>query len=430
MQLKNVGIFALLVVIIVVTAAVNGAFVDPANLKTLVRDTSLYGLISIGVAFVIITGGIDLSIGSVIALCGVMLVQVIDIRYERSNFESRIADIRTDQQADGMPRHFIQLADSPPALRDGDRLRYRSTTGESVIYLRGVTTSDGADWIESRDALRVVRPGMTVQLDQLHYTPPLVACAIVLAFAALLGLVHGLLITKLHLQPFVVTLCGLLIYRGIARVSTGDDQVGLLSALAGFKSLVTGAAFQLPLPGIGYVSGVSDSVLEIVWIEFPVTGVLLAMVAAAAWIFLNRTIWGRYLLATGENEQAARYSGVPTERLVVFAYVVCSLLAGLAGILFTLEWNSVQPNSSGAFYELYAIAAAVLGGCSLRGGRGAVIGVIAGAAVMRCLYKAIVVLGIPQQWEMVIIGAALLASVIVDELLRRYQIYRRLRVTR
>ena len=155
------------------------------------------------------------------------------------------------------------------------------------------------------------------------------------------------------------------------------------------------------------------------------TGVLLAIVAVIAWLFLNRTVWGRHLLATGENEQAARYSGVATAKLITFAYVVCGLLSGLAGILFMLEWNSIQPGSSGSFYELYAIAAAVLGGCSLRGGRGAIIGVIAGAAVMRCLYKAIVVLGIPQEWEMVIIGAALLLSVLVDEAVRVYRDNRR-----
>jgi len=146
----------------------------------------------------------------------------------------------------------------------------------------------------------------------------------------------------------------------------------------------------------------------------------LVIVAITSWLFLNRTVWGRHLLATGENERAARYSGINTAALVITAYVICSLMAGLTGILFTLELNSVQPSSTGSFYELYAIAAAVLGGCSLRGGRGAVLSVIAGAAVMRCLYKAIVVLGISQEWEMVIIGAALLAAVVVDEALERW----------
>ena len=427
MSLKNVGIFVLLIAIVVITASINGNFVAPANLKTLIRDTSLYGLISIGVAMVIITGGIDLSIGSLIALCGVTLVQVINIHYEPTDYRSEIVAVRAEP--DGvLQRPALRLKDPPPAdLRDGDQLVYRGTTGESSVHLYRTVGADGQIWVESRDSLRLLRPGIPVRLERIAYTPPLLACAIVLAMAAGLGWLHGMLITRANLQPFIVTLCGLLIYRGLARVWTGDDQVGLLSALSEFKATVTGAAFHFPLPVIGKVSGESESWATVVWIDFPLTGVLLAVVALAAWLFLNRTVWGRHLRATGENEPAARYSGVPTERLVTLAYVVSALLAGLAGILFLFEWNSVQPGSSGTFYELYAIAAAVLGGCSLRGGRGAVIGVIAGAAVMRCLYKAIVVLGIPQQWEMVIIGAALLAGVLVDEVVRRVRHRRRLR---
>ncbi len=429
-QLKNVGIFALLIAIVVIASTINGSFVAPANLKTLIRDTSLYGLISIGVAMVIITGGIDLSIGSMIALCGVMLVQTINIHYQPADFESTIVAIELDPQAhedgSGLTDSALRLQHPPPELRDGDRLVYRGTTGESAINIYRSVAVGEQIWIESRDSLRMLRPGIAVRLHQIQYTPPLIACGLVLLFSALLGWIHGLLVTRANLQPFVVTLCGLLIYRGLARVWTGDDQVGLLSALSDFKATVTGAAFEIPVPLIGRVSGETESIFGIVWIDFPVTGVLLGIVAVIAWLFLNRTIWGRHLLATGENEQAARYSGINTNALITLSYVVCGLLSGLAGILFLLEWNSVQPGSSGSFYELYAIAAAVLGGCSLRGGRGAIIGVIAGAAVMRCLYKAIVVLGIPQEWEMVIIGGSLLLSVLLDEAVRRYRHHRRL----
>ena len=422
MHIKNLGIFALLIAIIVIATLLNGNFVSPANVKTLIRDTSLYGLISIGVAMVIITGGIDLSIGSLVALCGVMLVQVINVHFERDAFQSEIVRVAVDPPP-SLEYSAMQLRDPPPELRDGDRLIYRGTTGEAFINVYRLTNADGQAWVESRDSLvqfANVSPDapIAVQLDRIQYTPPLIACAAVIVFAAFLGWIHGTLVTRMNLQPFVVTLCGLLIYRGLARVWTGDDQVGLMSALTDFKATVTGAAFEIPVPLIGKISGQTESYAEIVWVDFPVTGLLLAVVTVVAWLYLNRTVWGRHLLATGENEQAARYSGINTSRLVTLAYAVCGALAGLAGILFTLEWNSVQPGSTGNFYELYAIAAAVLGGCSLRGGRGAIIGVIAGAAVMRCLYKAIVVLGIPQEWEMVIIGAALLSSVLFDELLR------------
>lgn len=425
MSLKNVGIFALLILIVVVATSFNGNFVSPANVKTLIRDTSLYGLISIGVAMVIITGGIDLSIGSMIALCGVMLVQVIDVRYEPSDFESAIVEVAADPQPP-LDHAAVRLRDPPPNLRDGDRLIYRGTTGEAYINVYRSTSVGEETWIESQDSLGSLRAatsggGIPVGLRRIRYTPPWVACLLVLIFASSLGYIHGVLVTRAHLQPFVVTLCGLLIYRGLARVWTGDDQVGLMSALTEFKATLTGPAFSFPVPLIGKISGQSESWADWAWVDFPVTGVMLAVVTIVAWCFLNRTVWGRHLLATGENEPAARYSGVNTQRLIRLAYLISGLLAGLAGILFTLEWNSVQPGSTGSFYELYAIAAAVLGGCSLRGGRGAILGVIAGAAVMRCLYKAIVVLGIPQEWEMVIIGAALLSSVLFDETVRLYR---------
>jgi ribose transport system permease protein len=140
---------------------------------------------------------------------------------------------------------------------------------------------------------------------------------------------------------------------------------------------------------------------------------------------LNYTIYGRYLLALGRNEQAARYSGINTDRMVIFAYVVCSLLAGLAGMLFALDLNSAQPSSLGNVYELYAIAAAVLGGCSLRGGEGSILGVLIGTAVMRALNNSINMLGIPGQLEFVIIGAVILGGVIIDELVKRLAARRR-----
>ena len=157
----------------------------------------------------------------------------------------------------------------------------------------------------------------------------------------------------------------------------------------------------------------------------PIPFFLLLLAGVLAALFLNRTIWGRYLLALGRNETAARYSGIQIERMKVLAYVLCSGTAGLGGILFALDVNSVQPAAHGNFYELYAIAAAVLGGCSLRGGEGSILGVVIGAAVMRLLYNAINVSGIPTQLEFAIIGAVILAGVIADELIRRVASRRR-----
>src|SRR5207302_11422671 len=131
----------------------------------------------------------------------------------------------------------------------------------------------------------------------------------------------------------------------------------------------------------------------------PVPCLITIVIAAIAGIFLNKTIYGRYLLALGRNETAARYSGINTDRMVILAYVICSVLAGLGGILFALDVNSVQPSGLGEFFELYAIAAAVLGGCSLRGGGGTILGVVVASAVLRVVSHRINILPIPTHLE-------------------------------
>jgi ribose transport system permease protein len=317
---KVLGIFGLLVTICVFTAVMNPDFINPYNIQNTVRWTALYGILSIGAAFVIITGGIDLSIGSVVGLVGSVLALLMTVK--------------------------------------------------------GV--------------------------------PAPVAIAACLGLSVSIGLIHGLLITKVKLQPFVVTLCGLLLYRGIARYLTDDQSLGFGSAHEGLRQFATGSIplgdFRLPYPLI-----------------------ILIVIAVTAAIVLNRTLFGRYLFAVGRNEEAARYSGISTTRVTLSAYVICSLMAGIGGILFALDVNSVQPASFGEFYELYAIAAAVLGGCSLRGGEGSILGVIIGAAVMRVLYNAINILGIPTHLEFAIIGAVILAGVIVDEMVKRMVAKRRLK---
>jgi ribose transport system permease protein len=152
----------------------------------------------------------------------------------------------------------------------------------------------------------------------------------------------------------------------------------------------------------------------------PVPLLILGVVAALVAVFLNRTIYGRYLLALGNSEEAARFSGIQTDRMVIVAYVICSFLAGLAGLLFVLDVNLAQPVDFGNFYELFAIAAAVLGGCSLRGGTGTVLGVLAGTALIQVLRNMInLVFPAYQNMEYAVIGLVILAGVVADELAKR-----------
>ena len=319
---KILGITGLLIVVCIVTALASDRFLTGYNLENLFRRTALFGIISIGVAFVIATGGIDLSIGSVVCLVGC-----------------------------GLPWLLVT-----------------------------------------------------------HHWPLPAALAMVAAVSVGIGLFHGLIITKLRIPPFVVTLCGLMMYRGIARGFTNDQQVGFGNGgFPGLRKLATG---EIALP---FVHGFS----------IPAPWITLVAVAVIGAIFLNRTIWGRYMLALGRNEEAARYSGINTDRMVILAYVISSSLAGLGGMLFVLDLNSAQPVDFGNFYELYAIAAAVLGGCSLRGGEATILGVIVGTALMQVLRNMITLTTTHTNIEFAIIGAVLLAGVIADELVKRIATKRR-----
>jgi ribose transport system permease protein len=214
------------------------------------------------------------------------------------------------------------------------------------------------------------------------------------------------------------------------------------------KEWINGTAFSLPVPMLPWVSvgrwhsvvwdaesnapkldadGNVQSIPWISWIDIPTTAVLLAVVAAVLWFAINRTIFGRYLLALGNNVQAARFSGISTDKIIISTYVICSLLAGLTGILLVFDFNTIEPSQTGSIYEMYAVAAAVIGGCSLRGGSGSIVGVVVGTAVTRSLFLSIAALSIPKSWEYIIIALALLAAVLTDELIRIFGNQRKLR---
>jgi ribose transport system permease protein len=308
---KILGILTLLVVVSLLTALATDRFLTGYNLENLLRRTALFGILSIGASFVIMTAGIDLSIGSIVCLVGCLT----------------------------------------PYLLVGEGW----SIGATLVF--------------------------------------------VIAVALAIGVAHGFLITRVKLQPFVVTLCGLLMYRGITRGITADRTQGFLNEYEGLRSIGNG---RIPTGIEGF--------------SIPAPVVTLVIIAVFASIFLNKTVWGRYLLAIGRNETAARYSGVDTKKMTLLAYVLCALLSGIGGVLFVCDVGSAQPSDFGNFYELYAIAAAVLGGCSLRGGEGTVIGVIIGAAVMQVLRNSITLIeAIPDNVEFAVIGAVILAGSIVDE---------------
>ena len=305
---KELGIFVLLIVLCIIVAVVNPNFLLPINLQNLARQIGAFGIFSIGLGLVIITGGIELSVGSMMALLGVLLSMML------------------------------------------------------------------TEW-------------------HLGVIP---AVILVILISMSLSLIHGLLITKLNMQPFIVTLCGLLFYRGLARFITNDETTGFGT-----------------VPGLDFLRYIANGNL----LGIPMPFVLLILIALITWILLHRSVYGRYLFATGRNAEAARYAGINTNGIITTAYVVAGALTAVSAIIFAFYTNSVSPANHGNAYELYGIAAAVLGGCSLRGGEGSVVGILIGTALLQVLRNLVNLLGIPSSLDFAVMGAVILLGVMADQIL-------------
>jgi ribose transport system permease protein len=223
-----------------------------------------------------------------------------------------------------------------------------------------------------------------------------VAVLTVLLICMVLGWFHGLLITRANLQPFVVTLCGLLGYRGLARFISHDQTVGFSgdTTYELLRTLATGSVFNVPAP----------------FIVFVVVCIVMAFV-------LHGSVYGRYLFAIGRNEEAAVYSGINTKLVITSAYILCGFLTGISAILLGFYTNSISPASHGSFFELYAVAACVLGGCSLRGGEGSVLGIFIGTAMIQLLQNIVNLQGIDSSLEFVAMGSVILIAVVFDQIL-------------
>jgi ribose transport system permease protein len=306
MTKKDLGLLILILAVGAVVTMINPRFILPINIANTANLVGMFGLSALGQAIVVLTGGIELSVGSVIALLGALFVDFI--------------------------------------------------------------ATQNISWP--------------------------VALALMLALAVLLGLTHGLLITKFKLPPFIVTLCGLLIYRGVARFYTRD-------ATAGF-------AFGQNFPKLEFMTAGRS---------FGVPNSFIALIIAAAimWVVVHRSVFGRYLYAVGKNEEAARFSGIKTDQVIIAAYVICQVLTMVSAIYFAMYTRSISPASHGNFYELYAIAAAVLGGFSLRGGEGSIIGALLGVVLLQELQNLVNLLGIPSSLNFAVVGGVILLGVLGDQ---------------
>lgn len=299
--LEKIIPFIGLILLVVVISVLNTAFLDLSNLLNLLRQVSINGLIAFGMTFVILTGGIDLSVGSILAL---------------------------------------------------------SSAFTAILITSG--------------------------LD------PIVALIVGVLGGFLLGVFNGVLVTFGSMAPFIATLATMTIFRGLTLVITDGNPITDL-----------GDSYLFQLFGKGYFFGI------------PVPAVTMIIVFIVLAIILQKTTFGRHTYAIGGNEIASKISGIKVNKVKILIYGISGLMSALAGAILTSRLNSAQP-TAGTSYELDAIAAVVLGGTSLTGGKGRIVGTLIGVLIIGVLNNGLNLLGVSSFYQQVVKGIVILIAVLID----------------
>lgn len=299
--LQKLGPLLGLILLVVIITILSPNFLTVNNLMNVLRQVSINALIAFGMTFVILTGGIDLSVGSILALTGAVTAGLL---------------------ASGMD--------------------------------------------------------------------PILAMLIGLILGAVLGAINGIIISKGNVAPFIATLATMTIYRGLTLVYTEGRPISGLGDSVSFQMI-----------GKGYFLGI------------PVPVVTMALAFGVLYFILKKTTFGRRVYAVGGNEEASRLSGIKVGRIKIYVYALTGALAALASLILTSRLNSAQP-TAGNMFELDAIAAVVLGGTSLTGGRGWIVGTLIGALIIGVLNNGLNLIGVSSFFQQVVKGAVILLAVLID----------------
>lgn len=302
--------FASLVVLVIVFSLLSTRFFQVDNLISIMQAASVNGVLAVGVTLIIITGGIDLSIGTMMTFCAVVTGVVLTWG--------------------GMPLPLGILA----AIGTG----------------------------------------------------------------AICGLISGTLVARAKIPPFIATLGMMLVLKGLSLIVTGTRPI-YFNDTEGYTAISQGSLIGHILPAFPLPNGVL---------------ILFLVAACVSWI-LARTVLGRYTFALGSNEEAVRLSGVNADAWKIGIYALAGAICGIAGLLISSRLNSAQP-SLGQGYELEAIAAVVIGGTSLSGGRGTILGTVIGALIMAVLTNGLRVMSVAPEWQTVVTGAIIIVAVYADQL--------------
>lgn len=313
--------FIVLILLVIFFSFASASFLSVNTLTMVAKHVALYGILALGMTFVIITGGIDLSVGSVVGLVGML--------------------------AGGL-----------------------------------------------------IQEGLTIGGKTLYFNIPAVI-VLMLIVGALVGLVNGLIITKLNVAPFIATLGTMYICRGFANLRSNGAT---FSNIAGYAGL----------------GNVGIKTLGTNWLGIPAGVYIFAILAGIAAILLKRTSFGWHVLAVGGNERSAKLSGIKADKVKILVYMLSGFCAAWIGLINTAQLAAAHP-ASGDGWEMNAIAATVLGGTSMAGGSGTILGTIVGAFVIGVINDGMTMCGVSEFWQKVIRGLVIILAVVIDQTQRNLQ---------
>ncbi len=313
--------FIVLIILVIFFSFASSSFLQVNTLTMVAKHVALYGILALGMTFVIITGGIDLSVGSVVGLVGML--------------------------AGGL-----------------------------------------------------IQEGLTIGGKTIYFSVPAVI-VLMLLFGCLIGLINGLIITKLKVAAFIATLGTMYICRGMANLRSNGATYAKLSGFEG-------------LGNVGLKSLGSD------WFGIPAGVYIFLILAVIAAILLKRTDTGWHILAVGGNEKSARLSGIKSDRVKILVYIISGFCAAWIGLINTAQLFSAHP-ASGDGWEMNAIAATVLGGTSMAGGSGTILGTVVGAFVIGVINDGMTMCGVSEFWQKVIRGLVIILAVVIDQTQRNLQ---------
>ena len=313
--------FIVLILLVIFFSFASSSFLQLYTLTMVAKHVSLYGILALGMTFVIITGGIDLSVGSVVGLVGML--------------------------AGGL-----------------------------------------------------IQEGLTIGGKTIYFSVPAVI-VLMLLFGCLVGLINGLIITKLNVAAFIATLGTMYICRGFANLRSGGAT---FTKIGGYEGLG-----NMGLKSLG-----SN------WFGVPAGVYVFAVLAVLSAILLKRTDTGWHILAVGGNEKSARLSGIKSDRVKILVYIISGFCAAWIGLINTAQISAAHP-ASGDGWEMNAIAATVLGGTSMAGGSGTIVGTIVGAFVIGVINDGMTMCGVTEFWQKIIRGLVIILAVVIDQTQRNLQ---------